>query len=205
AVLRFDPKKGPFVNYISSCLNNTCKGFRKGGTAVDLPSNTYWDWIKVKKDAISFENKYGRPPSAEESSARTGLEVSKIKKLPPDLGYDVNLDAPVSSDSQDSAVNNYPDPQGKPASELAFSNEDRCICEKLLKLLPYKLEYIIRHLYGFAEPMTLAQIGKELGLSGERVRQLSDKALLQLRDLMRDQYPDLVQGEAVFNDPASAV
>ena len=67
-----------------------------------------------------------------------------------------------------------------------MDNETAKICEvigRALKKLPAREEFIIRHRYLEGAKQTFAAIGKELGLSKDRVRQLEFRALKTLRKL----------------------
>ena len=67
-----------------------------------------------------------------------------------------------------------------------MDNEKAKICEvmgRALKKLPAREQFIIRHRYLEGAKQTFASIGKELGLSKDRVRQLEFRALKTLRKL----------------------
>jgi len=73
--------------------------------------------------------------------------------------------------------------------EAAFSNADAEVIHHLLQRIDEREATILRLRYGLdedAEPMTLKQIGEQIGLTRERVRQLERDALKKLRETLEE-------------------
>jgi RNA polymerase primary sigma factor len=125
-------------------------------------------------------------PTTEELSAHMGLSVKKLKIIKKAVKA---YNSPTQSGSADGeltidemvADTNNPSPE----ASVRYSDELRKMAE-LLSEIDQRAARILRLRYGLEgnEPMTLKEIGVEIGLTRERVRQIEHEALKKLRDLM---------------------
>ena len=103
-------------------------------------------------------------------------------------GGDWSLDQPTGGDGTttwlDRLTEESPSPEDAvvEASERRFVND---IVAKALAMLPPREEFIIRRRYFEEARQTFEGIGREIGLSKDRVRQLEARALARLRDYLR--------------------
>jgi RNA polymerase primary sigma factor/RNA polymerase sigma factor len=87
--------------------------------------------------------------------------------------------------------------QGTPAGEPTEQEQIRSAVGNGLQLLSDRERAIVERHFGIAghnSPMTLEEIGRELGLSKERVRQIETKAMLKLRGALQERRADLMAG-----------
>ena len=82
------------------------------------------------------------------------------------------------------------DNRGPSIEQQVFENLRAEQISSLLQYLPMKEQYVIRHRFGFAKgyPETLEQVGNQLHLTRERIRQIEGKALGELYDLYVSKY-----------------
>lgn len=110
------------------------------------------------------------------------LDVEKVRNVLESRHEVSSLDVPVGVDEETTVGDLVPD--SNPYPDEAVSDEmDRELINSVLKTLAPKEEEIIKSRFGLGghAPLTLEAIGKEIGLSKERVRQYQTTALRKLR------------------------
>ena len=158
------------------------------GGLIRVPAHTAERMRKVTaaKNALIQEN--GEEPTEDEVAARTGLpreKVSQLMKLEPQT---CSLDAPVGEDG-DTTVGNYlPTNEGAEPQEELVRQELASLMEGLLDQLNPRQRQILRLRFGMEDGVcyTLEEIGKMIGISKERVRQVEKQAIERLKCLGAD-------------------
>ena len=101
-------------------------------------------------------------------------------------GYDVSLDQPVGSESDSAPRGNFiPGKDANPeelVGEAEQGQADRANLRKAIATLPEREQLIIRRRHLADRPDTLQEVGEDLGISRERVRQLEVRALRRMRE-----------------------
>lgn len=149
---------------------------------VRLPLNQISSITKINKAALSLEQELERNPSAEELSSFMDVELEKIEEYLNIARMPVSLDAVVSDEIGSTLLDTIHDNSPGADHNLmqdSFNDEIR----QILKTLPLRERNIIILYFGLGndEPIILEEIAIKNGLSKERVRQLKDKALKELR------------------------
>ncbi|MDP6788064.1 MAG: RNA polymerase factor sigma-32 [Rhodospirillales bacterium] len=125
-------------------------------------------------------------------AARLGTTAAEVAAVARRMaGGDQSLDQPLSGNADegqttllDHLASEAPTPEETvaAASEISFISET---IGKALAMLPPREEFIIRQRYFEEARQTFEAIGREIGLSKDRVRQLEARALEKLRDVLR--------------------
>jgi len=142
---------------------------------------------KVTQASRSLCQSLGREPHAEELADRCGLPLETVEwatRLTPEV---VSLDLPVSGDGEMHLGELLPDPNSLNPGDLVAAEDLRRQATELLGLLNERQRETIRLRFGLdgAGERTLEEVGKLIGVTRERVRQIELRALDRIREAKR--------------------
>lgn len=136
----------------------------------------------------------GIVPESKLLSSRLGVSEQDVLEMEQRLGnWEVSLDAPVNEESETSQHNFLPDTEPLADESLAADELRRIFRQKLEEFEKHldEKEKIIMHKRMLSdEPVTLNELGKDFGVSRERVRQLQERMLKKLKQYMEEEIPD---------------
>ena len=145
---------------------------------------------KMKKlmAAMAAIEQEGLEPDHEELSLRTGIEEDKIGQLLELIPKVSSLDAPAGDAENDSLQTMLPDTQTPQPHEELVRQELSHTMELLLSALDPRQRQVLRLHFGMEDDIcySLAEIGKMMGISKERARQIEQQALSNLRNMGAD-------------------
>lgn len=138
---------------------------------------------KINKIKRTYLQEYGKEPSHEELAKELNLDEKKIKNIIKISKEPISLETPVG-DSDDAFIKDFIENENEvsPADTVAVNDLKEHVREMLKTLTPRE-EKVIKMRYGIdvAAGYTLEEIGKDFGVTRERVRQIEVKALRKLR------------------------
>jgi RNA polymerase primary sigma factor len=183
---RFDPERNvKFISYavwwvrqaIFHSLSEHTRVFR-------LPQKLSGQISKVGNARQQLINELNRSPTNEEVAEKTSLTLHEVEELLKVAGDDLSLSSTVGEDGT-LELGDTLEQETVPSVELELmkSSFEEQIRKAMLEELDEKEQGVIKMRFGLdgEEPRTLQDIGEELGLSRERIRQIESKAKEKLR------------------------
>jgi RNA polymerase primary sigma factor len=153
------------------------------GRTIRVPVHMTETAAKVLRERRKLYQKAGRDPDAGEIAARAGLPIGRVEQVLSLVQEPTSLDLPVGEDGDATlgdllAATDAVDPYA--AAEA--SALQRAMAEAIAELTPRE-QRILRMRFGIGgtADQTLAEVGRELGVTRERIRQIEAKALEKLR------------------------
>ena len=189
AVDKYDVSKGfKFSTYatywikqaISRAVMDQTRNIRIPVHIIELMSN-------IKKVERDFQQAHGREPKEAEVAAALGIEVKKVKEAYTWMKDTTSLDIMVGDDEDTTMGSFIEDESVVPAFAAIEENDRTTAIRNILDTLNDREKMVIVRRFGIGldRAETLDEIGKELGLSRERIRQIEAAALRKLRNPRR--------------------
>ena len=186
AVERFDDTRGfKFISYAIWWIRQSIlSAIGEQGNIIRKPMNQIGLESTIRNLTNEFTQQHQRYPSEEELSEIMNLDAEKIRQAQQTEAHASSLDAPIGEDGDMSMMEQL-------ASGREFATDRQTDYESLctdlqlvLKMMLCQKEYtIITQSYGIGCPArSLSDIGEELGLSRERVRQIKERSIEKIRE-----------------------
>ncbi len=187
AAKRFDPERGVrFISYAVWWIKQSImQALAEQSGVVKLPLKHASVLIKIRNKYEELFQKLGREPTVEEIASELGMEPQDVEDILRVARIHLSLEAPINRDEEDTTFLDLMEATTPSAEDEAVKSSLAVQIEELLKQLKPREAFIIRCRFGIdtEKPMTLEEIGKILGVSRERVRQIEARALQKLRRL----------------------
>ncbi len=142
---------------------------------------------KLLRTAHRLTQELGREPTTEELAAELEIPVRKVEEMLKVARRPLSLEMPTD-DEEESELGDFIEDEDSPApEEEVTSSMLREVLQEILQDLPPREVRILQMRYGLVdgETYTLEEVGKKLGVTRERVRQIEAQALSRLRHLTR--------------------
>jgi RNA polymerase primary sigma factor len=152
---------------------------------IHLPEHVATRLRKVRRIAAQLSQDNGLDPLPEQIAEAGNIDVNEVIDLLGIIEQPVSLDAPVDDEARYSLADTLEDSAAPAPAETASQHLLGEELHKALALLTPRERSVITLRYGIGDgrSRTLLEVGKELGISRERVRQLEVVALMKLRGI----------------------
>lgn len=189
AIEKYDPHRNiKFSTYATWWIwQQLSRAADMQGSLIRLP--VHWNQFRrrIGRDARELAMENEGPVSREEIAASHGLDPERFEAMAQSFQF-LSTDAPIG-DEDDRTLESTLAAETPEPDEVAEHASLRERLEEALKKLPPRESKILRRRFGLDddETETLEQLGKEFGVSRERIRQLEARGLKMLRQICAEQ------------------
>ena len=185
AAEKFDWRRGfKFSTYATWWIRQACqRAISNQSRTIRVPAHVHERRVKLARVTRQFEAANGREPTSDELAEAAGLEVQHVQEALGAVEASVSLNQAVGDDGSGELGDLFADPLATdPVEEADVSLRHEAVRTALAKL-PDTERRVLELRFGFGgEQQPLDTIGRELGLTRERVRQLENDGLARLAE-----------------------
>jgi len=185
AAQRFDETRGfKFISYAVWWIRQAIlQSLAEQARIVRLPVNKIGSINRINRAFARLEQEFEREPSSQEIADMLDMIPEDVKESLKTNGRTISMDAPINSEEENTMYDVMQNPD-TPSPDRNLINESLAweIERALTSLSPREAKVLKLYFgLGMKHPFTLEEIGEELSLTRERVRQIKEKAIKRIQ------------------------
>ena len=197
AVEKFDYRNGAkFSTYATHWIRrDVTRAIDDRGRTMRIPGRKLQDLRKLRKEEQRLLQVYGREPTREELGLALQIDPRAVEQILIITQGPVSLDTTIGDEDDSTLSDLIEDPNAVSPEDAASLPSWKEVTSESLDTLSERERRVLELRFGIGNhrPHTLEEVGKEFGLTRERIRQIESATLGKLRQTRSDELRDLLE------------